>query len=328
MADSPTLSRNSLLADAVVFVDGIMRTGKSMLGPILASFDRVELERVEEIFEYVGTLHRLGKIDSEAAVALLKLECDMHLYNSSIGRNVNFRFSDHSSVWRNPNRLRYFKRLFGKQGEPIAQRIRRERPIFQNQTHDQLANFDLYHAAFGASFRILEMIRHPVDVVDSWVQRGWGTRFGTDPLALTFSIRFEGQDLPYYALGLESDYVATSPNGRVIRMVSRLWDDSIGVYRNLSQEQQSQVLVIPFEGFVRRPDLYLQPIAHFLGSAATRHTPSALRRQGCPRPYSPETRERKQRSIEGEASPEELALLNRLIEEYETLSKAVAVPGM
>jgi hypothetical protein len=117
MVDSPTLSRDSLLADAVVFVDGIARTGKSMLGPILASFDRVELERMEEIFEYVGTLHRLGKIDREAAVALLKLECDMHLYNSSIGRNVNFRFGDHSSVWRNPNRLRYFKRLFGKQGE-------------------------------------------------------------------------------------------------------------------------------------------------------------------------------------------------------------------
>ena len=298
-----------------------------MLGPVLASFQRVEIERVEEIFECVGDLYRMGKIDRDAAVALLKREADQHLYHSSIGRNVNFRFRDHSSVWRNPNRMRYVKRLFAKDGDPVVERIGLERTIFQNQTHDQLANFHLFHEIFGDSLRIIEMIRHPVDLVDSWLRRGWGTRFGNDPLAFDICISYDGENLPYYALGFEAYYIKASPVDRVIRMITRLLDDSRSVYGALTQELRSQVLVLPFEEFVQRPYLYLPPIADFIGSSPTRHTPSALKRQRCPRTISPGERQHKQKRIESEASTERLADLNRLTEEYERLVEATGVAG-
>ena len=319
MADSPTLSREINYDATVVFVDGITRTGKSMMGPILASFDRVEIERVEEIFEYVGVLYRLGKVPRDAAVAMLKMETDMQIYNSMIGRNTNFRFGDHSGVWRNPRRLRYFRRLFAPEGDTVVRRIAVERPIYQNQTHDQLANFELYHEAFGDRFRIIEMIRHPVDLVDSWLRRGWGRRFGTDPRALKFCIRYEGQDLPYYALGWEKIYLHATPVGRVIRMIAGLWDSNLQAYRSLTPERKKVVLMISFEDFVQHPTPYLQPIANFLGTETTRHTRPALKRQKCPRRYSEEARMEKQRRIEAESSPEELRILERLIGESEEL---------
>ena len=70
MAEEPALSRGAHFSSTKVFVDGLTRTGKSMMGPILASFARVEIERVEEIIEYIGALHRMGKISQDAAVAL------------------------------------------------------------------------------------------------------------------------------------------------------------------------------------------------------------------------------------------------------------------
>jgi len=322
MNDLPSISREVNLDTTIVFVDGITRTGKSMMGPILASFERMEIERMEEIFEHIGGLDRMNKISRDASVALLKTVIDAHLYNGMIGRNTNFRFSDHSSVWRNPNRLRHFKRIFAPDGAKAVQRIILERPIYQNQTHDQLANFKLFHEAFSDRFRVLEMIRHPVDVVDSWMRREWGSRFGSDPLAFTFCIRYEEEDLPYYALGWEESYLAANPMGRVVGMISRLWDESRSVYQGLPADQKDQVLIIPFEDFVQRPKPYLGPIGDFLGSKPTRHTSSALRRQNCPRTDPGESRQLKSQRIENEAAPEDRKTMERLAEEYENLAAA------
>ena len=314
-----TLSREARIAGTVAFVDGIVRSGKSMMGPVLASFDRVEIHRMECIFEYAAGLYRIGKLERDAAVTLLKTEADEFLYDSMLARNINFHFFDQTSIWRNANRLRNLKRVFAKEHTPVLRRIARERPVFQTLTHDQLANFDIHREAFGEDFRMVHMIRHPTDMVTSWLRRGWGTRFGSDPLALTLCIRYNGEDIPYYALGWESEYLTASPMGRVIRMITRLWDDNLGVYRSLTEEQKKQVLVIPFEEFIQRPDVFLQPIGDFLDSSPTRHTKPTLNRQRCPRTYSLAERYRKQEEIESQATTQEMAHVERLIEEYETL---------
>lgn len=319
-----TLSRELRLAQTIVLVDGLGRAGKSMMGPILASFDRVEIERLEEIIEYLGALYSVGKITRDAAVALLRMESDMHLYNSLIGRNTNFRFGDHSSVWRNPGRWRYFKRLFARDGAPVVQTVLRDRPIFQNVTHDQLANFRIFHEAFGADLRMVEMLRHPVDLIDSWLRRGWGTRMGSDPLALTLCVRFQGQDLPYYAMGWEEAYLAASPAGRVIRVIQSVWDQNQTTFASLNAEERRLVFYVPLESFIQRPWSYLEPLAQFIGSETTRHTASALKRQRCPRKYENNTAA-KRLMLQEQITPEESDILQRLVEEYETLIESAAI---
>ena len=143
------LSRKVELGDLVVFIDGLTRTGKSMLGPILSSFSRVEMERMEGMIEYIGTLYRIKKISKDAAITLLRTKVDQWLYEGMIGRNTNFRFSDHSSVWKSSRVFEYMKRLRGQEGVAVLQRIRRERPIFQNQTHDQLTNFEFFYESLA-----------------------------------------------------------------------------------------------------------------------------------------------------------------------------------
>ena len=51
--NEPELYRQLYYTQPIVLVDGITRTGKSMLGPILTSFQRVELERMEMILELI-----------------------------------------------------------------------------------------------------------------------------------------------------------------------------------------------------------------------------------------------------------------------------------
>jgi len=225
-----TLVRAATIAQTVVFVDGLTRSGKGLLGPILASFERVEIERVEATIEYIGGLYRLGKIAHDAAITLLRMETDLHLFNSMIGRNTNFRYGDHSSVWHHPRPWQYVRRLFQPEHQAAMERIALERPIYQNMTHHQLANFRLYAEAFGEGFRMVEMIRHPVDLVDSWMRKRRGERIGSDPLINMLCIQYNGSRLPYYAVDWKDAYLAASPLGRVIRMIGYKMDQNVATF--------------------------------------------------------------------------------------------------
>lgn len=318
------LSRTVDLAETVVLVDGIGRAGKGMLGPILSSFERVEIERVEEIFEFVGIVYQLRKMTVDAAVMLLKTEVDRFLYNSMIARNTNIRPADHSSVWRNAHPLRYLKRLMAPEGEDVIRRVRRERPIFQTMTHDQLTNFALFREAFGERLRVVEVIRHPVDLVYSWWKKGWGTRYGEDPTALAFCLRYEGRDLPYYAMGWECEYLSATPVSRIVRMIAGLWEADWRVFSTLPPEQRRQVFWVPFESFIQQPMDYVPQLAAFLGTRPSKATPRLLRRQGCPRPDRFEDRQRKRDHILPQLTDETRAILDALCHDYDTLVKTVS----
>jgi hypothetical protein len=312
------LVRNTRLTGIVVYVDGITRAGKSLIGPILNSLDRVELERHEETFEYVGALYRLGKIERDAAVATLKLRADMFLYDGLLGRNMNLRFGDQTGIWRQTRRLSSLKRLWSSEGPDVLTRIAAERPIFQNQTHDQLANFDLHREAFGEELRFVEVVRHPIGLIDSWIRRGWGTRFQSDPLAMTYTLESSDDQVPYYAAGWEAEFLAASPEGRVVGMISRIWRDIQDAYRGLTEAEAAQVHFIIFDKFILDPVPWIEPLASFLGTTATRHTKSMLKRRNLPRRSTADF-DAIRKNLLTSISSEESKLVEELESEYHDL---------
>ena len=103
------LKRNVSLIYKIVLVDGQGRSGKSLLAAVIGSFDSIQVERIEPIYEYIALLDNLKKIDRDAAVQIIQLRADMHLYESMISRNTNFRLRDQSSIFNNPRKCSYEK---------------------------------------------------------------------------------------------------------------------------------------------------------------------------------------------------------------------------
>jgi len=320
------LVRRATFDNPFVMVDGLTRTGKSMLGPILASFERVEIERVEEKFEFVGGLARLGLLNRHAAISLLRLDADILLYNGLIGRNTNFRYGDHSGVMNYPSPRVYYERLTQPEGQDVVRRIQEGKPIFQNQTHDQLMNFRLFHDAFGSRLRMIQMLRHPVDLIDSWYRRGWGTRFGNDPTAFTHCIEFEGQDLPYYAAGWEHEYRRASSIGRVVRMIARLMSACRDEYKMLTQTQRGQIYFLRYDDFVVDPWPYVESVAGFLGTVVSDFTTDTVRRERCPRPAPTEKRAELSGRILSQLDSYEVVLVRDLQQHYEAMVSGIALP--
>ncbi len=320
----PELSHTVNLAPTVVYVDGLTRSGKSLLGPILSAFERVEIERMEPIVDWLGDAWHLGRIQRDAAVTLIRMAVDEYLYEGLIGRNTNFRFGDHTSVWHAPRPWRYLRRMLVDERLPIAERVVHERPVFQNMTHHQLMNLELHVEAFGPRLRVLEMIRDPVDLVDSWMRKQKGELLGQDPLINIVYIGWNGRDLPWYAAGWEDEYLACSPVERVVRLVATKWDLTMATWRALDDGARRQVLLMPLEDFIERAPDFVQVIADFIGVRPTRGIRRALKRAGCPRPYDREARVRRLDRLRRDMPPATSALLDRLVAEHAELMRRPA----
>jgi len=312
------LHREINLIEKIVLVDGLSRTGKSMLGPIFASFEQVEIERVEAIFEYIPFLDSIRKIERDAAVELLLLEADTKLYESRIGRNTNFRIADHSGVFNNPFKWEYFKRLFQKGTTAVVNDVRKNKTIFQVQTHDVLGIIDPYFDAFDNKIYILEMVRDPIDLIYSWFQRGWGHRFTSDPLSFTLTIKTESGIAPWYDMLIDYRYNSLKPMDRIIMIIDALQQRSLKKYNELGNNRKRQILWIVFEDFVTKPEESLLRIESFVGTKRTKYTRQAMKKANCPRRLNMNDHKKKEKVIKSHASPE---IFNKIESMYEWYKK-------
>ena len=301
-----------------VLVNGTARCGKSLISPIIASFENVEIERMEGIFDFISVSYYFGKIDRNCAISMLRTVADEFVYASYLSRNTNFRWSDHSSVFKSPNRIKYIKRLFNKEGGETVERIIQEKPIYQNQGHDQMRFVSLLLDAWPGTFKMIEIIRDPVDLIDAWRRRNWGTRFCTDPMALTPCIKFNEQAVPFYAYGWEQEYLEINPMDRVIKMLHGLQIANRAAYEALDSQDKKQIRVIRFEDFVVDTFSYVKQLAEFLCTKTTNTTKGAIRKQGCPRYRLPQKKQNSLEIIKKQATTPYLDLMDEMIEDYKT----------
>ena len=97
--------------DNPLFITGLTRSGKTMLSPIISSFVRVEKVNVNYQFEYIPMLNIINSISNKAAITMMRYFIDNQVYENMIGRNINFRLSDWTSIWNTSEPMKYISRL-------------------------------------------------------------------------------------------------------------------------------------------------------------------------------------------------------------------------
>jgi len=275
----PPVVRQPHLAPQILFVDGLSGTGKTMIAPILSSFDRVEVHRIEQIYEYVSILWNMGRMEDDAAIWFLRTYTDQTCYHAMIGREVNFRWKDLSGVLGNPGGRRYLKRLLQPEGDAIIDTISAQQPVIQLITHQILT--PMVFKALGNRVKIIEMVRNPLYLIPHWYS--YIDRIGTNPRDLYVCFDYDGQSLPWFAEGWEEKYINSNKMDRVIYLIERLSAIEHENLNALDEETNKQVLIIPFEQFVLEPDPYIDSIGKLIGSKVTSLTKKTLRKEKVPR---------------------------------------------
>ena len=288
--DHIALVRPNRLANEIVFADGIGSSGKGMLSHILASFERVEKQSNHSVFDYVATLHWLGKLDTNGAVVYLQTEADADLYHIMMSRDVNFRPKDSTGVIQNPFRWRYFARLFFQEGDAVVKRINKQRPILNEAPHDALRSAKLFFSAFEDDLRIVYILRDPFELILDWNRRGFGERIGSDPREFQFAYDDGMGARPIYMMGNDFKYDEMNRMDRVIHMIHFCLSKNLLGYKELAVHQRKNVMFITFDELMSETEKVVGLISDYLNVSVTAKTRRILKKEGLPRKLSDKQR--------------------------------------
>lgn len=266
LSEPSQLFHKEPLTDHLLLIDGISRTGKMLLGKLLSNFTGVESFLAYEPIELVAHLSHFGIMGRANAEALLRLNLDIAIYNLAVGRNLNTRQSDSSSVNWSLNGHEYHDRAAEPDSKALFAKFIAEnrQPLFM--THECLRYADLFFAV-APGIRIIETVRHPIDLTFSCWQRGWGDRYGIDPLWFSLTVKHKDAAVPPFALEWADDYLQMAPVDRVIRSIAtirKLCDDAV---QRLTPSQRAAVFFVPYERLLLNPNLVIQQLGTFIKSS-------------------------------------------------------------
>lgn len=285
--------RNNNLIDEIVCVDGIGCSGKGMMSNVISCYERVEKQNIQPIFEDIPRMYSLGKLEEDAAIVLLRTIGDTIMYNTEIGRDVNFRNSDGTGVKKSGNYKRYYERLKMPDGDAAVKRIRDNRNILSILTHDGIRHNEILFKAFP-KMKLIYMLRNPVDLVYVWHfgdteayqgnRKGhFGERIGIDPRDFQYTFKYKNKVVPYSCLNHEEEYLKATPLERVILLIRLHYELNIEKYNSLPQKTKKRILMINFDQFVRNPFPYCERLETFLNTSRTDDLKRILKREKCPR---------------------------------------------
>jgi hypothetical protein len=298
----------------LVFIDGITRCGKSAFSGIIPSLRNMENIQFSYEIESILSALSLKSIDPEYAKSFLRIYFNERSYNLHLSRNVNFRSGDQTGIDNYPNPQIYYDRLKVPESEQIVNKCRNSINSLPFQTHDFFVNLDHLNQ-MELNYKMILLLRHPIDNIYSWWTRGWGHRFNSDPRGFTILLKGEDELYPWYVDGIENKMKNLNPMEKCVVTATSLLERGVKQYRECSIKEKIHLLT--FEDFCENPTIELEKICLFLNTKITAHTSEYLEKARFPRQLEPADRSKKLNDFKKGMCPKIYQLLVDYSERYE-----------
>ena len=267
------------LAKNILMIDGITRSGKSVLSHVIGTFENTEHIQFYYALEHLMSGVALGSVEMDFAKAFLSSQLNELTYNSMLGRNINFRASDQTGVPNHPRFEMYKTRLEQSEGDHIVELLRDGKHLFPFLTHDVMVNYEIFEVLLPEA-KVIEIYRNPILNIRSCYLKGYGNRFSNDPrfFSLTLSEGFE--PVPWYAESQENVWRSFNNMERCVWMVTHL------IRKSITQQylrKRDLVLTISHEDLVQETERIVDQIERFIGQKRTAASSIQLSKQKCPR---------------------------------------------
>lgn len=310
--------RKEQLLHNLLLVDGVGRSGKVMLAEILTCLERVQKQEYHEFLEYIPLAYKYGKIEKDMAVSILRTQMDTELYNGMIGRKINARPTDYTSIYKYHSPEVYLERQVLMDGPIVSERVKEENPIYMCWCHDLIQKSEVVFEAFEDKAKIVYINRRPIDIIYEWNQKGFGDRVGADPTEMQYLVEHEGSVVPELAIGWEDEYLAMNPFERVVKMIHTSFKRN---YESLVCADKNRVMIVDFENLVTEPMLVIDVLSEFLDSRPKSMMKNVLERENCPRILDEEVFSNRKNEIMNLISKDNVRYLNELEYYYSEISK-------
>jgi hypothetical protein len=310
-----TFGMQENLTPNLLFIDGLTRCGKSIFSPLIGTFEETEQIRFFNLIEQIIPAIEVNAINVDLAKSLIRTQLNEFVYDMKLSRNANFRPNDQTSVYNHPHADEYEARLRKDEGDNIIEEIRQSNSVVPIMLHDAMASIESY-LRLDLTFKLIEIYRHPIDLIQSQYKRGWGNRFGYDPRSFTLTTTKNGSLYPWYAIGYESEWNSFSELERTVWMTVTLLDKSIKNHRALADSRN--FLTVKFEDLVTTPIPVISYVSDFIGKRPTEHTWNTLKASNIPRQLDQKLRSKTFDLFSREIRNELRTPLVQLVADYES----------
>jgi hypothetical protein len=292
----------------VLFIDGISRSGKKLTCRILSNLIDVDYFQYRSIIEKICYLHEIGEMSDSVAAPLIQVVADEAIYCRAIGRDLNTRPSDQTSVLNAFDKEIYLERSNLQDGAEAMDRFNITGRIATFHVHHAMPSVTLLFTAFP-QLKMVHAKRHPVDLAVEWLRRGWGSRMGSDPLAFALLLDSGSNPVPWFAHDWAEEYLKMTEAERCIQSIISIQNANEQGYQNLSEDQKSRVYRFPFEHLVTETSRIITDFSQLLSTQPHESMPELLGEEQCPRTLSIEDRRAGLQVLESNASEEVIAHL-------------------
>lgn len=305
-----------LLTSNLVFVGGVTRSGKSFLCPIVSSFEKFEMFFTNSIIENISYINKLKGKNSKYSIFLTKLIINEIIYNLNIGRNLNFRKSDYTSVSKYKNPKIYLNRMKGIEGDEIIKKISKEKNNYPIMFHDPLINPELLLNSFPDA-KIIFVDRHPLELIEEWMKKKYSGDFYKNPRNVTLTINYKNQNFPYWCkrkihqiFHAKNDYIKTTYSlyELIILQKKKL--------RSLNKRLRKRILLIKFDELVQNTESEINKITKFLDCKTSSMTKKIIFKQKGNRDIDLKAREKKSKYLMKYLDKDTIKLFNKLEKKY------------
>ena len=268
----------------IIFVSGNTRSGKALVLEIIASLNGIEKVNVNFLMEQVNFLSYIGDIKKETAVYFLRRAFSILDYNLRIGREINFRKNDYTSIYSYKDPKRYFRNLKFKEGDSVIDTLKKEKNIIPLLIHNGLLTTNLFDAF--DNFKFIEMMRNPINTVFSWINKGYGGEFYKSYRASILTLKYKNKVIPYYAYGWEEKYLKLNKYERIIEMFIKLEKQKEKTLKKLSKRFKKKIFYFKLEDLHKNPLSVINKLEKILNKKKTKHTMKLLKKENLPRKMS------------------------------------------
>jgi len=254
----PYMNRSSYDSNIVVF-DGISGSGKLLTAELCRCIFGFEPWTTEPILDYLLASVSTEQISHEVASSLLITRCNELIYNFQIGRSINLRFKDESSIFRHKSALAYILRLFQPPIDDNDFRYNKSSSIYLPLiVHCGSFGNDLFEKAYQSKAKMIYTLRNPLECIETY--SSYLDKVGDDPREFTLSRKHQSGYIPWYAESVVDLYLDASDDEKSVLCISTL----LSMLKGKVRRDPSKSLIITFESLVRVPDLVVESICNFL----------------------------------------------------------------
>lgn len=311
--------REHALLNKLIVVDGIGKCGKSLLLDMISCFHSVEKQEFYGFLEYIALAHKYNKISSDIAIAILKTQMDTMLYNHMIGRYVNTRLTDDTSLYRYHAPAKYIKRALENDGAIIHEKVLQEKPICICWTHDLINKSDIVFEAYESKLEFIYINRRPIDIIYEWNKASYSERMAKDPTEMQYCIKYKNTTVPEVALGWEDEFLAITPNERTVKIIYT------SLKRNrdalLQKQRYSNLHIVTFEDLVTQPNREIKRLKTIIENEPLSIIDQILIREKCPRTLNDNVFIERETSIRKNISSRYADLLSEMNAMYEDIKQ-------